>query len=329
MNTACRSFRSLLERYLEQSGTGPELELKELSWHEHLLGCCECRRLLEAEEALELLLADLPQPHLPPALARRLLLRLRASREQDSLDLLLELDTEQGLSSSEREQRAGLARNILDGLASQRAACASDAQARLDALLELDRELRPPAGLAQRTLGALAQPRSERERQLDELLDRAEVSIPDGLSARILKKLRSRPAPLVALPAGVSTVPNARGVAPRTRWGYWIGALAAGLLLAATLWWALEAGSRAAHEAQPIADGPPVTSSPEPEEELLAVLDQLEAWELIEELDEELELIGSFSVADEVWLPYAAEAGAEDELERTPDSESDALEDEG
>ena len=74
----CRQFRMLLERLLV--GRAFPDRLVELSWHEHLLSCGACRELLEAEEALELLLRSLPAPELPPDLSRRLLARLKAER---------------------------------------------------------------------------------------------------------------------------------------------------------------------------------------------------------------------------------------------------------
>jgi hypothetical protein len=95
---SCRDFRDLLERKL--AGRPSPSSFVELSWHEHLLACGACRRLLESEEALELLLASLPEPHLPPQLAARVIARLRASGTERSvgagadagLDRLLELD---------------------------------------------------------------------------------------------------------------------------------------------------------------------------------------------------------------------------------------------
>jgi hypothetical protein len=149
MKPDCRNFRSTLERALEDTrGTG---ELTSLSWHEHLLGCGDCRALLEAEEALEMLLESLPQPHLPPRLARRVLARLRAGvgQREAALDRLLELDP--GARAP-----GDLARRVLAGLEAQRA---QPAEARLDGLLERARAVEVPAALAQRVLAHVAEER--------------------------------------------------------------------------------------------------------------------------------------------------------------------------
>ena len=85
---ACRDFRSRLASLL--SGRASSASFGELAWHEHLLGCADCRALVETEQALEELLASLPQPQLPPELAQRLLARLEPARGDVALDLLLE-----------------------------------------------------------------------------------------------------------------------------------------------------------------------------------------------------------------------------------------------
>jgi len=95
MNDPCSRFRSLLEAAL--AGVADPPGLARLGWHAHLLGCAECRDLLEAEEALELLLASLPEPKLPLDLSRRVVLRLQAASMPaagalDALDALLDLD---------------------------------------------------------------------------------------------------------------------------------------------------------------------------------------------------------------------------------------------
>jgi len=150
MNPDCRAFRRSLEQVLEDAH-GPQ-EWTSLSWHEHLLGCRACRALLEAEEALELLLASLPEPSLPPQLARRVLARLRrgeATREA-ALDRLLELDPATHVPGD-------LARVVLEGLERERA---QPAEARLDVLLEHARAVDVPVGLPQRMLARLAEERA-------------------------------------------------------------------------------------------------------------------------------------------------------------------------
>jgi hypothetical protein len=149
VNSDCRSFRRTLQRALEESRAAEELN--SLSWHEHLLGCGDCRALLEAEEALETLLESLPKPHLPPQLAQRVLARLRRGAEtrEAALDRLLDLDRQAGAPDD-------LARRVLAGLQSERA---QPADARLDALLERARAVDVPADLAQRVLAHVAEER--------------------------------------------------------------------------------------------------------------------------------------------------------------------------
>ena len=127
---SCATFRELLEQALFD----PSSKRLELSWHEHLNSCAACCRLLDEEEALDLLLASLPSPELPEALASRVLARLRGRREDHALDALLERDR--------LEEPLGLSGRIKDELA-------------LDRLLELDREVEIPAGLSARVLAAL------------------------------------------------------------------------------------------------------------------------------------------------------------------------------
>jgi hypothetical protein len=146
VNSDCGTFRRRLERALEGARTAEELS--NLSWHEHLLGCADCRALLEAEEALEMLLASLPEPRLPAQLARRVLARLR-SGEEARLDRLLELDL--GARAP-----GDLAQRVLAGLEHERARPAAN----LDALLECEREVDLPEGLSRRVLAHLAEERA-------------------------------------------------------------------------------------------------------------------------------------------------------------------------
>ncbi len=127
---SCVTFRELLERSLCEAAT----QRWDLSWHEHLSACAACCRLLEEEEALEFLLATLPSPELPAALAGRVLSRLREQRAGEGLDALLEKD--------ELDAPDGLSERIKRDLA-------------LDRLLERDRELEAPAGLSARVTAAL------------------------------------------------------------------------------------------------------------------------------------------------------------------------------
>lgn len=186
MRETCIEFRTLLERELMKSEALPtSADLTSLSWHEHLLGCEDCRELLRAEEALEELLSSLPQPTLPPHLAERVLLRLRTTRRALGLDDLLELDGE--LASP-----AGLSDRILANLAAER----TGDDGKLDRLLDRHTVEAPP-GLAARVLAGLEAQRAEPVggRTLDELLDANEVQVPVGLAGRMLSRLEAQRAP--------------------------------------------------------------------------------------------------------------------------------------
>lgn len=154
MSLECIGFRTALEA--ELLGRPSQERLAGLAWHEHVLSCGDCRELLEREEALETLLASLPEPRLPSALAQRVLVRLREDRAAEvRLERLLDLD-------ADLRAPRGLAAGVLAGLARQRFASASGsdrAEARLDEILELDREVQAPPGLAGRVLAGLARER--------------------------------------------------------------------------------------------------------------------------------------------------------------------------
>lgn len=143
MNADCRDFRLLLEDRL--AGRAAPARVAELSWHEHMYACAACRELLEAEEALESLLASLPEPRLAPEVRERVLARLRLSRiheqHEERLDRLLD-------AAAFEAPPAGLARGVLDGLARR------VGDERLDRLLALD-VVEVPEGLAARTLDGL------------------------------------------------------------------------------------------------------------------------------------------------------------------------------
>jgi len=149
---ACREFRARLADALgapSSSAREGVAGLTSLSWHEHLLGCADCRTLLEAEEALEALLATLPEPVLPPALAQRVLARLARARGERALDELLERGAELAVP-------AGLAGGVLAALRPQRD------EAALDRLLDRLAPPEPPAGLARRVLRGLEPQRARR-----------------------------------------------------------------------------------------------------------------------------------------------------------------------
>lgn len=271
----CRSFRAALTRALE--GRPQPERLRLLSWHEHLLGCTDCRELLEREEALEHLLATLPEPKLPPDLTRRLIRRLGTSMEsQSSLDDLLALDA--------AEVPVGLAAEVERRVR---------AEAALDALLDQD-GVAVPSGLAARVESALA---ARREQELDQLLERDVVSVPEGLAQRVLAALESELAP------------KQRRHPLRLLRSPLLYAAAAALLLFVTL------VDPKGHEGGDGGALFPPAESSEPDPELLAALDVLERDELWSDTaaggslaagDADLELLLSESVDidDELLLAY-------------------------
>jgi hypothetical protein len=147
---ACLEFRGRLADLL--SGRGGAYKVSEgafgeLAWHEHLLECESCRELIEAEEALDELLASLPEPHLPPALTRRLLARLEPARVDAELDLLLDRSETEPVPEQ-------LARNVLARLAGPRRV--EREERALDHLLEQVPNPVTPAGLAARVIASLS-----------------------------------------------------------------------------------------------------------------------------------------------------------------------------
>jgi hypothetical protein len=259
----CKSFRAALED--ELLGRPSQEKLAWLSWHAHLLSCGECRELLEKEEALEALLASLPEPKLPEELTQRVLTRLREDRTVEvRLDNLLDLDRR--LAQGEEEgTRApdGLAAGILARLAPERAAqAASLADSRLDRLLYLDLQLEVPAGLAGRVLQGLAV---------------------------------ARRAPAAPLPAR-ARVPHR----PRRAWVY---AAAAGLflvLLGRVLWMR---GPSERRVQPPIEADFVEHGEPAPDPQMLAALDVLEQWDLLMQDDVDV-LLSTLGPGDEALLDY-------------------------
>ena len=152
---SCEAFRRALEACL--AGRPDAARLTELGWHDHLLSCGDCRELLAQEEALELLLASLPTPALPPELTSRVLGRLR--EKEQVLDGLLDLDqvaVPSNLSARVREA------------------------ARLDALLDLAAPVDVPADLAGRTLAGVHV--RQQDERLETLLEADVVEVPAGRS---------------------------------------------------------------------------------------------------------------------------------------------------
>ncbi|MFT5287454.1 MAG: hypothetical protein ACI8TQ_003640 [Planctomycetota bacterium] len=152
--SGCFEFRDNLERVL--CGLPDPEKLIPLSWDAHLLGCEDCRELLQAEQALELVLASLPQPKLPPDLNSRVIERLRREREGAhnhafDLDAVLE-------GAPDPVMPANLSERILRGVESARneqLASSQKADDQLDALLNLVSSPKAPTNLSASVLDAV------------------------------------------------------------------------------------------------------------------------------------------------------------------------------
>ncbi|MED6335448.1 MAG: hypothetical protein VYE81_08610 [Planctomycetota bacterium] len=288
-NADCHGFRRGLERAL--SGRPVPAGLRELSWHEHLLGCGECRELLEREEALEELLATLPTPRLSPELARRVLERLREVRRGlGDLDELLAL-------VAGAEAPGGLAHRVLIALEEERTPTVDE---RLDALLARDPAPQIPHGLSERLLSGLAPALMEAraDERLDALLARdPDPLVPAGLAEGVLDAREDQRFPL--------PTPFVLRLAT-SRWAY---AAAAGLLIAAFGLWRPGADA-------PTADHLALSEPPPGMLDLFDVLseDLLFEDELLEGEDGlEVDLSLSLGAREEVLMDYEFPEGPSEE----------------
>jgi hypothetical protein len=337
VNHSCTEFRARLAQALA------EHPVAELAWHEHVLTCSDCRELLDAEEALDDLLASLPRPNLPPELARRVIARLAPERE---LDRLLDRALDRALGGSLHEARPQLAGELLARLAAPREIAARERE--LDQLLDRVPAVARPE-LARELLARLAPVReaARAERALDALLERVpQPQIPGDLAPRTLATLAPERAPApVPAPArervqghihgqvqgrSSRSAVLERGLHPASaspeRWRVarpLLAAAAVALLLAGAAWiWSVRR-ERAEGEFAPSGAGPQVaergasnpqdqspaqpqperSNSPErapaqsldalePDAELLAQLELLEAWDLITDEQLDLEAVG-------------------------------------
>ncbi|MCC7010935.1 MAG: hypothetical protein IT454_00120 [Planctomycetes bacterium] len=311
---ACDRFRSRLASLLSgrasSASTDPQVgfdsraPFDQLGWHEHLLSCAECRELLQAEEALDVLLSSMPQPHLPPELARRVLAKLEPARADLELDRLLD-------SSLEAPVPSDLARSVLRKLAAARSAQESEEPA-LDALLARLPEPEVPASLAARVLAGLAHERDLARRAHT----RASVAHARPLPGRAVGSgavgTGAVGSQASAARAAVSVQRAARPVTLQRR----------RILIAATILLAFGAGTWIwslvrqgpqrvpSTSADSLVDSTPIqprTSEPraleapyldgtrpsleEPPDELLASLDLLESWDLLTDDSIEAELV--------------------------------------
>ena len=275
MSSACNDFRRRLEALLLRSETAPELTT--LGWHEHLVGCDDCRELLQAEEALDVLLSGLPDPELPPDLAARLLRRLAAARAV-GLDALLELDRVDAPPDLPLRTLAGLR--------------AARVEARLDTLLDSLPEPAPPRDLARGVLRGL-----EPERRTT-------------LRAQPARRGRSWAPALLAAAAAVLAIVGAYVFWPASP-EHRLGTLGEDTLAALGTGESVEATESALPE--PAA----------PDEELLASLDLLEDWELLNGEDVDL-LLATLEAPDELLLEDTDESPALDAPASEPNIESTA-----
>ncbi len=289
----CHGFRRELMSALE--GRPRPAELRHLSWHEHLLGCTDCRDLLQREEALELLLASLPEPNLPPDLTRRVLLRLEEHAQLHAatagLDSLLELDG--------ALVPAGLAQRVRKGIA---------AEVALDRVLDKWSEPSVPSGLAARIASSV-----RAEQQLELLLELDSTSeLPRGLTTNILRNLEEH---------RERRVPRLRLLARMPRFAAAAAVLLA--MLSAPLWLQDQGTTSGLHKEQ-IASGesPDLPGLDEVDPSLLAMLDMLENDELWTESGESGTL--EFSEDDDLHFLLEEEIDVEDEMLLSYLSDEDA-----
>ncbi len=285
MNRDCADFRHSLEERL--AGRADPPQLAPLNWHAHLHTCEDCRALFRAEEALEILLASLPEPQLPPDVAARVLLRLRAGEREEQLDALLDMD-------ADSRAPAGLASRVLAGLNDGRT------DERLDRALELAGAVDVPDGLAERVLAGLANERQTADPLERWLAEAGQVDVPVGLSGRVLAGLASE--------REAAHASEARGrfqllQSPMVR------RVAAAVIATAALAGALQLFN----EKDATDPGTFVANVEEPDEGLLANLDLLEELDELQDLaDEDLAMFHSFDAGDEALLDYRNALGATD-----------------
>lgn len=308
MTRDCHDFRARLAQALGASTQrvfAPELE-----WHTHVLTCGECRALLESEQALEHVLASLPQPTLPPHLARRVLERLTEQRVEAALDRTLDLAlrdaTDEGPSAPAR-----LASDLLARLGPARAQAERERRLEhaLDALLDSAPSPQVPAGLSARVLESLELARRSRATPIS-----APTSI-QGASSQSARGVQHS-----SQPARAAARPHARQVQRSTRSWAWLAAAGVALFAGAAAWflsrpsageprredYAIEvppapqvrredaslAPSGSERVAQTLPGPGTEASELEPDVELLAQLELLESWELLADEALELELLG-------------------------------------
>jgi len=307
VNASCRDFRMLLENRLARRATRPARRatrpaqnaaperLADLAWHEHLFTCEGCRALLDAEQALESLLASLPEPRLEPAVRDRVLARLRHARDEERLDSLLDI-------AGAPKAPSGLARSVLVSVTRR------EGDEQLDRLLDLD-VVTVPEGLTERTLTALhlaprfelTEPRLERRVELTarRLARRVELT-----ALHLARRVE-----LTALHLARRSELTARRLARRSEkmrpltWRI-AGFAAAAAVLAAIAWIVRgletqrDVAPPAIVDVQPSRTERPEVGAPNApvSDEMLAALDVLENWDVL--ITEDVETLLSTLPAD-------------------------------
>ena len=290
----CQAFRDALAGALSTGGAhsggagvpGAPGRVAELGWHEHLLSCDECRSLLASEEALDVLLASLPEPRLPADLAARVLERLVRQRAagDEALEALLGRDPEP-------EVPGGLAARVLAGLAPSRA----------------------EAGV----------PESKPD-PLDALLDRVPApSVPEGLAERVLAGTRAPETPILAGPGSGGRWRLAAAAVLVLSGSVWLAWLLGDRRELGTgreretaelpVELRLDPAPDRTELASGDPPGGPDVAAGDVDPELLAALDVLEDWEALTSDDLDL-LLGELDALDWALLEHADEVGlGEDE----------------
>lgn len=313
MKTECRNFRARLADALrgplrESSTSGHDPAhggSLGLGWHAHVIHCGACRELLSEEAALDELLRSLPKPHLPRALAERVLSRLDAARRGLDLDHLLDLERAEPAP-------ANLARGVIARV---------HAETQLDRLLERVPAVQVPVGLDRRVLARLelarrsAKPRTQRATPIRKISSKADTrQDPRRLALRIA--------------AGFALVSLAA-------WGAW--SLRRALLEEPSISHDLvldpppntltpQVAVIPPTEPATIVEMPTTPAAIQPNDELLASLEMFEAWDLLSTSDGVDASLSTLDSLDEYLLDFdsASSTGVGASVPATPGADSDS-----
>ncbi len=295
MKPDCRNFRARLAEVLR----GPLLANQEpalggLSWHRHVIDCSACRELLDEEEALDELLRSLPKPHLPRALAERVLSRLDGPRRGLDLDRLLDLETTQPVP-------VNLARDVLARV---------HAEQSLDRLLDRVPAPSMPAGLDRRILARL-----ELARRGEAVRPRTEPTSP----LRAVAAERKQAAASFQFPLRIAA---GFALASLAGWGAWRltrNGFEPSPTPAPTIAEVTGPGN-STKQAQPTPGvlGLDPAAIAQPDEQLLASLEMFEAWDLLASADAVDASLVTLDSIDEYLLDFGTPSSS---AENTPAAE--------